>query len=283
MKIVFATGIFPPDIGGPATYVERLATELHQQGFAVSVITYSNIKGKKYDFPVVRISRKFPAGIRHFIYFLELLKSAKGCDVIYAQNVTSAGLPSLFTAKLLRKRFILKIVGDAAWEQNKGYLKAVQEAVARSAGKVIVPSLYLKKRIMGWHIPQEKIEVIYNAPGVVSQVNLSKSEAQEKIGVSGDIILSIGRLVPWKGFFDLIAIMPDLLKENPNFQLVIVGEGKEKLKPGDRVKLASSVPHSQIHFQKAFLHCLYVSGLLALVIAVSLPNFWFVMSIPLIM
>jgi len=246
MKIVFATGIFPPDIGGPATYVERLAIELYQQGFTIKVITYSSIRGKKYDFPVMRISRKFPVGIRHFIYFLRLLKTAKGCDVIYTQNVTSAGLPSLLAAKLLRKRFILKIVGDAAWEQNKGYLRVVQEAVARSADKIIVPSLYLKKRIMGWDIPQEKIEIIYNAPTVVSQVNLSKIEAQEKIGISGDIILSIGRLAPWKGFSDLIDIMPDLLKENHNFQLAIVGQGEEKLKAGDRVKLVGSVPHSQI-------------------------------------
>ena len=246
MKFILATGIFPPDIGGPATYIERLAVELYRQGFAVQVITYSDVKAKEYDFPVHRISRKFPAGIRHFIYFLKLLKLAKECDVVYAQNVTSAGLPSLLAAKLLRKRLVLKIVGDAAWERNKGYLKAVQGAVARSASKIIVPSLYLKNRVMGWHIPGEKIEVIYNAPETVSQQDISKEEAQKSIGVSGDIILSIGRLAPWKGFSDLIAIMPDLLKENPNFQLVIVGKGEEKLKPGNRVKLAGAVSHSQI-------------------------------------
>lgn len=249
MKIILATGIFPPDIGGPATYVERLATELHQQGFDVKVITYTDHKGQNYRFKVVRISRKYPMGLRHFIYFLNLLKLAKSCDVIYAQNVTSAGLPSLLTAKLLRKRLILKIVGDAAWERNKGYLKAIQEAVARSADKIIVPSLYLKKRVMGWRIPGEKIEMIYNAPAPVSQLDsISKEEAQKRINVSGDIILSIGRFVPWKGFTDLIAIMPDLLRKNPNFQLVIAGQGEEKFSQEDKEKLAfvGHVPHSQI-------------------------------------
>ena len=32
MKIVLATGIFPPDIGGPATYTERLVEELFRRG-----------------------------------------------------------------------------------------------------------------------------------------------------------------------------------------------------------------------------------------------------------
>ncbi len=255
MRIVFATGIFPPDIGGPATYVARLAAEFQRQGFDVGVITYSDAKDREYDFPVTRISRKWPAGIRHFIYFLKLLKLAKSCDIIYAQNVTSAGLPAMLAAKLMRKRFILKIVGDAAWEQNRGYLRPVQGAVARVAAKIIVPSRYLKKRVMGWRIPGEKIEVIYNAPEPIFLLDIPKSEAKEKLGLSGNIILSVGRFAPWKGFAELINVMPDLLKENPAFYLVIVGDGGERkslsakiknLKLENRVKLTGSVPHSQM-------------------------------------
>lgn len=260
MKIILATGIFPPDIGGPAIYTEKLAAELSRQGLAVKVITYSNLKNSEPN--ATRISRKYPAGLRHFIYFLNLLKLAKSCDVIYAQNVTSAGLPALLASKLLRKKLVLKIVGDAAWEQHKRYLKKIQEYVARRAHQIIVPSYYLKKLITGWGVPAEKIEVIYNAPGAVSQLNISKSEAKEKIGISGDIILSIGRLLPWKGFSNLIAIMPNLIKENPKFQLVIIGEGEEKenlkfkienLKLKNNVKLIGRVNHQDmpLYFQAA--------------------------------
>ena len=151
------------------------------QGFEVKVVTYSSGKGKEYGFPVVRVSRSFPAGLRHFIYFLKLLKTAKGCDLIYSQNVTSAGLPGLLAAKLLRVGLSLKVVGDAAWEQNRGYLRAIQERVARSARIIIVPSFYLKERVMGWGVSGDKIEVVYNAPEDLAQVNLSKEDAQEKI------------------------------------------------------------------------------------------------------
>lgn len=224
MRIVFAAGIYPPDIGGPATYVEGLANALNQP-----VISYS------------RGLKKYPKGLRHFLYFLCLLWLVKNKDIIYAQNVTSAGLPALLVAKLLRKRFIIKVVGDAAWEQKKPYLNKIQQYVAKNAQKIIVPSHYVKEMVIKWGVPQGKIIVIYNAPESMPQLDISKDEAKKRIGASGDIILSAGRSVPWKGFAVLRELMPDLLKENPNFQLVIVGEGEKK------------IPHSQmfIYFKAA--------------------------------
>lgn len=228
MKILLATGIYPPDIGGPATYVERLARELNQP-----VISYS------------RRLKKYPKGLKHLLYFLCLLWLARDREVIYAQNVTSAGLPALLAAKLLRKRFILKVVGDAAWEQKKPYLKKIQQYVARNARSIIVPSKYAKEMVVSWGVPAEKIIVIYNAPDSLPQLSISKDEAKKKIGINGDIILSAGRAVPWKGFDDLRAIMPDLLKENPDFRLVIVGAEKK-------------VPHEQmpLYFKAADLFIL---------------------------
>ena len=216
VKIVLATGIYPPDIGGPATYVERLAKELNQP-----VISYS------------RKLKKYPKGLKHFLYFLGLLWLARSSDVIYAQNVTSAGLPALLAAKLLKKKFVLKVVGDAAWEQRKNYLKGIQSYVAKGADQIIVPSQYVKKMVASWGALENKIHVVYNAVENGSRLAISKEDAKEKIGIKGDIILSVGRPVPWKGFDDLRAIMPDLLKENPNFRLVIVGE--DKMVPHDQM------------------------------------------------
>src|SRR3989338_1884341 len=175
-RIIFAAGIAAPDIGGPATYVEKLAGELKQP-----VISYSG--GLK----------KYPKGLRHFLYFLSLLWLARSADVIYAQNVTSAGLPALLAARLLGKRFVLKVVGDAAWEQGKNYLKIIQSFVARGAERVIFPSEYVKKIVLAWGVSEEKIEVIYNAVENSSLPNMTKEEAKAKIGIKGDIILSVGR------------------------------------------------------------------------------------------
>jgi len=277
MKIIFATGIFPPDIGGPATYVEKLANELVQRRFEVSVITFSDNKiEEKHDFPVIRVSRKYPKAIRYFIYFLKLLKLAKNKDVIYSQNQTSAGFPSVLVSKILKKRLILKVVGDAAWEsyanrvngfdnieifQRKKYdfftelIRETRSFVAKNADKIITPSHYLKGIISDWGVSKEKIEVIYNALGSSVDLDVSKEQAQNRIEIKGNIILSIGRLCSWKGFKTLIDIIPDLLKENSNFKLIIVGEGEErksleekikKLELESNVKLTGRVLHKNI-------------------------------------
>jgi glycosyltransferase involved in cell wall biosynthesis len=276
-KIVFATGIFPPDIGGPATYIEKLANELVQRRFEVSVITFSDNKiEEKYDFPVISIPRKYPKVIRYFIYFLKLLKLAKNKDVIYSQNQTSAGFPSVLVSKILKKRLILKVVGDAAWEsyanrvggfdnieifQRKKYdfftelIRKIRNFVVKNTDKIITPSHYLKGIISDWGVSNGKIEVIYNALRFSVDLDVSKEQAQDRIEVKGDVVLSIGRLCSWKGFETLIDIIPDLLKENPNFKLVIVGEGEErksleekikKLGLENNVKLTGRVLHKNI-------------------------------------
>ena len=41
-------------------------------------------------------------------------------------------------------------------------------------------------------------------------------------------MVSIGRLVPWKGFLGLIEVIPKMLTEFPDLVLVIVGDGPQK-------------------------------------------------------
>ncbi len=57
MKIVLATGIYPPDIGGPATYSSALAEQLHAKGHDVTVIAYTPLhlrtRTKELRFPVI--------------------------------------------------------------------------------------------------------------------------------------------------------------------------------------------------------------------------------------
>ena len=255
-KICILAGIYPPDIGGPSVYSKRLAKELD-----APVISYSG-----------RL-RKIPRGFRHVLYFLAVLKLARSCDILYAQTLFSAGMPGLIAAKIFRKKLVVKITGDHAWERfNKGesmeefqskkygwqieFVKKMQAHLLKRASKIIAPSQYLKRIIFGWGVPSQKIEVVYNAAVTLPDLTISKEEIQKKIGVDGDIILSVGRLMSWKGFDMLIELMPDLLKENHNFRLLIVGEGPEKenlktqisnLKLENKIKLTDKVDHSQMY------------------------------------
>ncbi|MCK5320498.1 glycosyltransferase family 4 protein, partial [Candidatus Parcubacteria bacterium] len=95
-----------------------------------------------------------------------------------------------------------------------------------NAAKIIVPSNYLKSIVLQWGITEEKINVIYNSVRK-AEVMEEKEILRKELNVSGDVIISVGRLVPWKGFDVLIDIMPELLKINKNFKLYIIGEGPE--------------------------------------------------------
>ena len=58
-KIILATGIFYPDIGGPAIHVRKIAEALHAAGYKPVVIAYGDYDGsQEFPFKVVRISNK---------------------------------------------------------------------------------------------------------------------------------------------------------------------------------------------------------------------------------
>lgn len=237
MKILIATGIFPPQIGGPATYSKLLQDKLPEKGFSVSVVNFGDVL-------------KLPKVVRHIAYFITVLHRGFSADIIYAQDPVSVGLPALLAAKILRKRFYLKVVGDYAWEQwhvkNKNpdiksleefqnerfdgiteLRKKIERWVAQSAEKVIVPSEYLKKIVILWGVSEKHIHVIYNG-FTAPEISENKESLRKKLGMHGYTVLSVGRLVPWKGFSLLIDTMPRLLARIPDARLLIAGEGPER-------------------------------------------------------
>lgn len=249
-NVIIATGIFPPEIGGPASYVLTLAQRL-AGNFTVTVVTYSSSFRDKNDrslpFRVVRVWNKNPKFYRNLLYFFKLLVNAGKSNLILSLNATNTGLPAMFAARILAKRFIVKIPGDYAWEiaVNRGqtdlllddfqtskkhgliwFYHVVQTFVCRKADGIIVPSEYLADIVKGWGIDPKKIRVIYNGVDFEAK-SLTREEARIKIGISGNIILSVGRLVSWKGFKMLIKIMPQLFEINQFFRLVIIGSGPE--------------------------------------------------------
>jgi glycosyltransferase involved in cell wall biosynthesis len=231
MRLLIATPLYPPDLGGPATYTRLLETGLEGQGFEAPIIV---------KFGDVRTS---PKVVRHVQYFWHVFRAAKHVDVILALDPVSVGVPALMAARLRRKTFVVKIVGDYAWEQGVqrfgvkdsldkfvrhgripfmvAVLRAVQTHVAKSATKIIVPSEYLRGIVKAWGVPTEKISVIYNAieiekGGVVPETVMAQPSPK---------IVTAGRLVPWKcidGIIDAVAAL------DSSATLIIVGEGSER-------------------------------------------------------
>jgi glycosyltransferase involved in cell wall biosynthesis len=273
LKILIATGLYPPEVGGPATYSKTLYEELPKRGFAVDVLPFSEV-------------RYLPKIARHFLYFLKCLKRGYAADIIYAQDPVSVGLPVMLAAKFLRKKFLLKVVGDYAWEQyqqkkelriknkelrfvtpdefqNKRFdwltelRRKIERSVSARADKIIVPSEYLKKIVTMWGVPDNKITVVYNSFEFSDVRRPTKEEVRQSLGILTDkkVIFSAGRLVPWKGFDTLIEIMPDILAKVPEAQLIIAGDGPERealelriknYELGSKIKLLGNISRTEV-------------------------------------
>lgn len=198
-KILIATGVYPPESGGPATYAALLEERLPGLGFSVSVLPFSTV-------------RHLPKVVRHAAYFFACLNRAKESDIVYALDTVSVGFPAALAALLLRKKFVVRVPGDYAWEQarqrfgvveeldafqNNTYgwrvslLRAVQRFVVRHARAVVVPSEYLRGIVSRWGCAPR---VIYSSIDLAPAYNMPKDRPQ------GFLVVSSGRRVPWKGF-----------------------------------------------------------------------------------
>jgi glycosyltransferase involved in cell wall biosynthesis len=233
MKILIATPLYPPELGGPATYVKILEEALPIQGIEVSVVKFFEV-------------RYLPKIIRHFWYTILIIRRSHGCSALLALDPVSTGLPSMIASFFTRKPYIVKIVGDYAWEQGQQrfgitasldefvmtlkvpfqvkVFRHIQKHVALRARRVIVPSEYLKTIVSTWGIPVGKTVVIYNAVtfekgGIIPEDITKLPQAP---------VVSVGRLVPWKGIYGIIDAVREARKEIPSLPLVVIGSGPDK-------------------------------------------------------
>jgi glycosyltransferase involved in cell wall biosynthesis len=245
MKILIVTGIFPPDIGGPASYVPAMARALAERGHEIRVLTTSepehlNHDDRVYPFPVTRLSRRLPISRRSPWYVAQVRECARQAEVVYGNGIH---LETALACRLAHRPLVMKIVGDEAWERatRKGWtqhnfdefqqrrqkprvecLKRVRSFYSCTANQLIVPSQYLKRVTTDWGVASDRIRVVYNAveqSGVLPEASRAASPASSSPCTVR--LLTVGRLVPWKG----IDLLIGALTRVPQASLTVVGEG----------------------------------------------------------
>jgi glycosyltransferase involved in cell wall biosynthesis len=213
MRLLIATGVYPPESGGPATYTKLLEEKLPLRDIQVHVLPF-------------RVVRHLPPGVRHIAYFWKCFRLAREADVIFAQDTVSVGVPAACAARLTGKPLFVRVPGDYAWEQGVqrfgvnenldefqkhryGWrveiLRTLQRFTLRRARYVITPSKYLKNIVRGWGIAEAQVILIYN--GIELPITTIPPAARPQ----GFLVVSAGRRVPWKGFESLERIVT---KEN---------------------------------------------------------------------
>ena len=117
MKIVIATPLYPPDLGGPAKYAKSLHEEFLRLGHKAPVVAYGVTE------------RTLPPGLRHAWYFLRLLWRMPLANAVLALDTWSVGAPALWASRLCGKKLLVRIGGDPLWES---YVERTGELVKLS-------------------------------------------------------------------------------------------------------------------------------------------------------
>ncbi len=115
MKILLATGIYPPEIGGPATVIADLKQVLHAQGHEVKVLTYGEAREES---DVVCVPRSGSVATRYFRFFLAMRKLLTPESVVMTTDVFSVGLPVRFALIRKKNKLIIRLGGEWFWEDS---------------------------------------------------------------------------------------------------------------------------------------------------------------------
>ena len=128
MRIVLATGIYPPEIGGPATYVRELAGALRAKGAEVRIVTFGDPRPGDAEEGVTRVPRRGGPLARYRRYAKELRRAAEGAEIIEAFSSVSVGVP-LWLAHIRGPKKILRLGGDFLWERatDRGDARGLRE------------------------------------------------------------------------------------------------------------------------------------------------------------
>jgi glycosyltransferase involved in cell wall biosynthesis len=263
VKILLVSGIWPPDVGGPASHVPELAGHLTSRGHSVEVLTTAATAPAAEAYPVHWVGRSLPPGLRHAVFALRLARLARRADVVYVVSVLTRGIVG---ARLAGRPVLVKLTDDPAYERARRLrlfagdldafqprrgglrtrlLRRLRDTALRRASLVLCPSEYLRRHALGWGLEPEHVVVVGNATPALPALP-SREEARAALGVEGPLLAFAGRLGPAKALDVLLDAVGDL----PEVTLLLAGDGPERgrleARAGERARFLGARTRGQV-------------------------------------
>ena len=232
MRIVFLTGIWPPDVGGPATHGPEFSRYLVERGNKVTVITMGDGEPEVRPCEVIVISRASPFPVRYGRLAAVAAQRARSADVIYATATYAA---ASFASSVSRTPLAAKLVSDPAYERARRYglasgtleefqqpgsarveaMKRARTQALRRARAIVVPSAYLASIAGGWGLEQVPISVLPNPAPEIDVIPAA---------LAPGTFVFVGRLTHQKALDVAIAAIALV----PAAHLLVVGDGPDR-------------------------------------------------------
>ena len=265
MNILITVGIFPPDIGGPAVFVPKIAKHLLNQGHEIQIICLADDLSvdNENQLSVRRIKRSTNLLLRWIKTVFLIIKYGRKSDVVF---VNGLGVEAAIANIFLKKRIVRKIVGDPVWERfynknktkknfddfqkinfswNIGIQKLLRNWSINSSEIIITPSTHLKQFVNDLG----SINNVLKINNGIEIIDLGREAEPNKI----NNLLVNSRLVVQKNI-DLVIEAFSILNDS-RLKLEIIGEGSEfqrlnelitNLEIQNNVKLLGKVDNNSI-------------------------------------
>ncbi|MCP4664913.1 MAG: glycosyltransferase family 4 protein [Deltaproteobacteria bacterium] len=229
MKICFYADTFFPLVGGAEMVLHNLANQLTQRGEETHILA-PRVRGadNKGPFPyqVHRFGKPYSKRflVRQTLIHLLWLQLRYRFDLLhchagYPPGYVGATFKKWFDTPLVVRPHGSDIVPGERIRKNPRLEKRLRQALV-SADAVVAQGQYLKDVIVDLGVEEKKIHIIHNG------VNLEIFSKGEAFAYPRPYIVSLGNLIPRKGFDILLHAYARLRGRKPD--LIVAGPGPEK-------------------------------------------------------
>ena len=268
MKVEVVSGIWPPDVGGPASHAPELAAWLRRRGHDVEVFVTAAEAPAREEYPVRWVSRRLPPGVRHAAVVASLARRARHADVVYTTGMFGR---SWAGASGARRPYVVKLTADPAFERARRrsivggdvdefqrlrggaavrLLRIARDVELRGAAHVFTPSAYLRELAVTWGVRAERVSVLPNPAPALPEL-APRMDLRRTFGMNGLTLAFAGRLTAQKS----LGVALDALAHVDDVTLIVAGDGDERapleeradeLGLGPRVRFLGPLPRERV-------------------------------------
>lgn len=246
LRILMVSARFAPFVGGTEIHTGEVASELASRGHRVTVLTTETTGSlpDREEVDGVTILRVPAHPRRTDLYIAPGIRRVileRRWDIVHVQGYHTAVAPiALATAHRAGIPTVLTFHSGGHSSMFRNLIRPVQVGALRRqllrAGALIAVSRFEAQLFAArLGIDQNRITVIPNGTSPRSLTSPPDSAARHHHGggnpcplkeaATGPTILSMGRLVRYKGHHRIIRAMPHILASNPDAKLLILGRG----------------------------------------------------------
>ena len=241
MRALIVSGIWPPDVGGPASHAPDVAAFLRGRGHSVEVVTTADAPPAAEEYPVRAVSRRHRVGARHLRGAVLVRRRAREADVVYTTGMFGR---SALGASLARRPYVVKLTADPAFERSRrrgmvdgdvdefqrsaggaavALLRFARDVELRHAAHVFTPSGYLRELTLAWGVEPARVSVLPN-PAPAPPALPPRDDLRRDLGLDGATVAFAGRLTAQKSLGRAL----EAVASADAVRLLIAGEGPDR-------------------------------------------------------